>query len=101
MSINSKARRPGQANYSVTGRDGYIIAKALAYAIVSIEGLPEKRREWSDAQDMKLLLALGFPRLKADLLEQAKTHITGEGHPSAGKVVGHISYFGDVVDLGA
>lgn len=42
---------------SVTGRDGYIIRKALAYAIETIERLPERWQEWSDKEDMKTLLA--------------------------------------------
>ena len=32
----------------VTGRDSYVIAKALAYAIEAINLLPEERREYSD-----------------------------------------------------
>ena len=39
----------------VTGRDDYIIAKALAYAITAIEVLPFRDSEWSDQQDMKKL----------------------------------------------
>ena len=41
---------------SVTGRDGYIMAKALAYAIACIDGLPEERREVSNRCDMVALL---------------------------------------------
>ncbi|MES0042362.1 hypothetical protein [Mesorhizobium sp. M0091] len=37
---------------SVTGRDGYIIANALMYAICTIQNLPEDRQEWSDMNDM-------------------------------------------------
>jgi hypothetical protein len=40
----------------VTGRDSYIIVKALAYAIATIEGLPECRQEVSDCEDMAALL---------------------------------------------
>jgi hypothetical protein len=38
----------------ITGRDELIIAKALAYAIVSIERLPEEWQATSDLNDMKL-----------------------------------------------
>jgi hypothetical protein len=40
----------------VTGRDGLIIAKALAYAIEAISALPPWRQEASDMSDMKRLL---------------------------------------------
>jgi hypothetical protein len=44
----------------VTGRDAYILAKALAYAISIIDALPQERQEWSDREDMACLLdALG------------------------------------------
>ena len=36
----------------VTGRDSYIEAKALIYAIAMIQSLPEDRQEWSDMRDM-------------------------------------------------
>jgi hypothetical protein len=42
---------------SVTGRDHSILTKALAYAIVAIQRLPDHRQEWSDCEDMKRLLA--------------------------------------------
>jgi len=41
---------------NVTGRDGSIIVKALAYAIETIERLPEDEQEWSDNEDMKSCL---------------------------------------------
>ena len=41
---------------SVTGRDGYLVHKSLAYAIEAIERLPEERQEVSDQADMKVLL---------------------------------------------
>jgi hypothetical protein len=40
----------------VTGRDGYIVCKALTYAIETIEALPKKWQEWSDKEDMITLL---------------------------------------------
>jgi hypothetical protein len=41
---------------SVTGRDGLIVAKALAYAIAFIDSLPEEKQERSDRADMVALL---------------------------------------------
>ncbi len=41
---------------NITGRDGYIVCKALAYAIVTIERLPDMWQELSDRDDMKKLL---------------------------------------------
>jgi len=41
---------------SVTGRDGYIIAKALLYAVTFIDSLPKGRGEISDRDDMVALL---------------------------------------------
>lgn len=37
---------------SITGRDGYIINKALPYAIAHIQSLPEEMQECSDMRDM-------------------------------------------------
>ncbi len=36
----------------ITGRDHSILCKALAYAIETIEALPEQWQEWSDKEDM-------------------------------------------------
>jgi len=41
---------------SITGRDGYILCKALAYAILCIERLPPRWQEFSDKEDMKVML---------------------------------------------
>ena len=46
---------------SLTGRDGYIVAKALAYAIAFIDSLPEAKREVSDRDDMVALLVDNVP----------------------------------------
>jgi hypothetical protein len=52
MSTRSAPRnQPG-----CTGRDCFIVAKSLAYAIEMIENLPEKWQERSDKEDMKRLL---------------------------------------------
>jgi hypothetical protein len=45
---------------NVTGRDGFIIAKALAYAIATIQALPEHMQEYSDMCDMCEILR-SFP----------------------------------------
>ncbi len=45
----------------VTGRDGYIIGKALAYAIATIDGLPEGQQERSDRDDMVAVLLAMYP----------------------------------------
>lgn len=41
---------------SITGRDGFIVNKALLYAIAHIQSLPEERQEWSDMRDMCAIL---------------------------------------------
>jgi hypothetical protein len=41
---------------SVTGRDGSILVKALAYAIEAIDRLPQQWQEWSDQREMIALL---------------------------------------------
>lgn len=48
--------QPVSTDHQVTGRDGYIIVKALAYAIAVIEALPVARQEGSDCDDMRDLL---------------------------------------------
>lgn len=49
-----------KAPASVTGRDGYIIGKALVYAIAQIQSLPARRQEFSDMCDMcALVRAIG------------------------------------------
>lgn len=41
-------------------RTQLVIAKALAYAVVMIDSLPEKKQEWSDRQDMVNILLNHF-----------------------------------------
>ncbi|NKJ97101.1 hypothetical protein GFM14_37360 [Rhizobium leguminosarum bv. viciae] len=36
----------------ITGRDDYIQAQALIYAIACIQNLPQDRQEWSNMRDM-------------------------------------------------
>jgi hypothetical protein len=47
------------SNKNITGRDGYIMLKALAYAIETIDRLPEPWQEASDCEDMNRLLGHG------------------------------------------
>ncbi len=49
-------RQENQMHKEVTGRDGYIITKALAYAIAFIDSLTEQKREKSDRDDMVAIL---------------------------------------------
>ena len=44
----------------ITGRDGYIIGRALATALVALEQLPAKRQPKSDMEDMRKLLSAGI-----------------------------------------
>ena len=56
MSISSNCRRRQRVPASLTGRDGYLVLQALAYAITTIEALPEDWQERSNAEQMKQLL---------------------------------------------
>ena len=49
----------------ITGRDSYIIARALYLAINYIDSLPFEDREISDQADMKQILNARFPELEA------------------------------------
>ena len=40
----------------LTGRDSYVIHKALLYAICHIQNIPEVKQEWSDMVDMCLIV---------------------------------------------
>jgi hypothetical protein len=66
-----------EPNDSVTGRDGYIVAKALAYAIDAIEAQPRRWQEWSDCQDMKAILATIFgSSMCAMVINSARLHLS-------------------------
>jgi vacuolar-type H+-ATPase subunit D/Vma8 len=45
-----------------TGRNSHLIAKALAYAIATIDGLPYEKQEVSDRDDMIALLIQLTPK---------------------------------------
>jgi hypothetical protein len=72
----NKSNRPKRKEESITGRDGYIVAKALAYAITTIERSPEKWQEFSDMEDMKLIFDHNFGPLSM-VFVNAKRHIDG------------------------
>jgi hypothetical protein len=46
---------------SITGRDGFIIAEALATALVALEQLPDARQPTRNMADMKMLLNSLYP----------------------------------------
>ena len=61
---------------NITGRDSLIVAKALAYAIESIERLPQRWQEWSDKEDMVLLLdAVQGPKGARRCRTLARSHL--------------------------
>jgi len=61
---------------SITGRDGYIVAQALAYAILVIEALPDRWQEASNCLDMKAIFeAMTDERMRAILTESARFHL--------------------------
>ena len=65
---------------NVTGRDGYIVKKALAYAIETIERLPEQWQEWHDKEDMKKILAASVSSNMIDYFTtNAREHIQQRG----------------------
>ena len=65
----------------ITGRDFSIVNKALAYAILAIERLPDKWQEASDAADMRKLLEARVGKDFADnfLFPMARGHLERRG----------------------
>lgn len=78
--MNKSAKSKSQ---SITGRDGYVVAQALAYAIEAIEHLPDEWQEWSNKEDMKLLLNTLYPRMAEDLRIGARGHLEQMGRGAA------------------
>jgi hypothetical protein len=65
---------------SITGRDFYITAKAFAYAIETIESLPERWQEYSDCLDMKAIFEARFSKQMREIVtESARLHLFQEG----------------------
>jgi len=71
---NPRKAAPPQPE-GVTGRDGYIVAKALAYAIATIDALPFRWREGSDADDRRRLLRAHFSKSDAPSYAHHHTHL--------------------------
>jgi hypothetical protein len=71
-----KDRRSRQP-VSVTGRDVYLVLQALAYTIRTIEALPEDRQEFSNKEQMKILLDVWSRGRAEDFLTSAQRHIDG------------------------
>jgi hypothetical protein len=65
---------------NVTGRDGFIMAKALAYAITTIDRLPRVRQEGSDRDDMRDLLCAMVPgeAQRSEIMLSAQRHVCFE-----------------------
>jgi hypothetical protein len=80
MSVSRNCRRRQRVPASVTGRDGYLVLQALAYAITTIEGLPEDRQEYSNKEQMKRLLDI-WSRSDPYYLDNAQCHISGRARP--------------------
>jgi hypothetical protein len=79
----TKSRETRQSQ-SITGRDGYIAAKAFAYAIEMIESPAERWQEWSDCQDMKSIFEALFSKpLREDVTDSARFHLNGAGREVA------------------
>lgn len=51
--------------HSITGRDGYIAAKALYWALKFSQSQPDSIRELSDEKDMKAILSGRYPQFAA------------------------------------
>ena len=75
MRRSNKSKRAAQGRLgTITGRDGYIVAKALAYAIEVIAALPDKRRELSDRRDMRKILHTAFSGIVQELVTESACH---------------------------
>jgi hypothetical protein len=84
MSIVSFSRKStrgtrGSKAGGITGRDGYLVLQAFAYAILTIERLPDEQQEWSNKEQMKILLDLWSRGHSEDFLDNARFHIDRSG----------------------
>lgn len=70
---------------SITGRgpmrDRLILCNALAYAILTIERLPQQQQEWSNKEDMKLMLNYFASEFLGvvHFMDGARNHMDGVG----------------------
>lgn len=67
----------------ITGRDGYIIAKALAYASAWIASLPELYDEVSDREDMDAILLAMTSQADSDALHETARKTLRDAHRHA------------------
>ena len=58
MTKPTPSPEPKHSTMDLTNRDAHILRKALAYAIETIERLPEHLQSISDLQDMKNMFAI-------------------------------------------
>lgn len=65
---------------SITGRDGYILTRALAYAISAITALPTYLQARSDLADMQALLRARCPvdGVRENFLAVAQEKLAGD-----------------------
>src|SRR5258708_4927157 len=78
--LTTTRRKKIMTTENITGRDDLIIAKALAYAIESINRLPDLWQEASDARDMeRLLISLWGEAGARQVRTQARGHIERRG----------------------
>lgn len=84
------AKKPNaESSGGITGRDGYIVCKALAYAIAYIQSLPKERQEYSDCCDMVELLRHYMPdALSLTLLAKGVDAHTGTTPDLVGDIEG-------------
>ena len=65
----------------ITGRDSYIVAKALGYAMLAIEQLPAHCQETSDATDMRKIFEAQFSEaLRTKVTHDAMVHLLMRNH---------------------
>jgi hypothetical protein len=67
----------------ITGRDDYVMAQALAYAIEAIEYLPDEWQEWSNQEVMKLMLNNLWKGAANDLRIEARGQLEQIGFGAA------------------
>lgn len=70
-------QEPDAKEFINSVRGNLVIAKALAYAMHTIDQLPTEKQEWSDRQDMAFILNNALGQF-ADLAAKAVEHHTGK-----------------------
>ena len=79
MSGRERQRRYRATHPPITAPERYVVCRALAYAIVTIERLPKRQHKWSDKEAMMDLLdRFATPGLGSEyFLESAIKQIDG------------------------